>query len=92
VQATAILQQLYPAAYRPPAQRFVTRWGRDPYTCGAYSYCAVGCQEGDHAAIAAPEGLLYFAGEHCSGKRFGSMDGAYLSGLDAAKKLLSSAK
>jgi hypothetical protein len=76
VQATATLQQLHTAAYRPPAQHFVARWACDPHTCGV--------QEGD----------LCFAGEHCSVKRFGSMvwTARYLSGLDAAKKLLSSAK
>ncbi len=85
---TGLLQQLYPTTYRPPCQHFITRWSQDPFSLGAYSFPAVGSKEGDNAACAAPEGLLHFAGEHCSSKHYGTMHGAYQSGMDAARRLL----
>ena len=46
----------------------VTRWGEDPFSCGAYSYMRVGSAPADVHALAAPEhgGRVHFAGEACS--------------------------
>ena len=47
----------------------VTRWGSDPFSCGAYSYARVGSDpRADADALFAPEhgGRVRFAGEACS--------------------------
>lgn len=69
--------------------RLVTRWDADPWVRGAYSYAYPGCAEA-RAALAQPlgDGHLFFAGEACHDGMTGTLAGAWLSGEQAATKVL----
>lgn len=71
----------------------VTTWGEDPFTLGAYAYAGPGAW-GLRAQLAGafPGERLLFAGEACrSDGLAGTVGGAYLSGQDAADRLLATA-
>lgn len=64
----------------------VTHWYKDPYSLGSFSYHLEEATLADNMALAEPYGRICFAGEHTS--HFpSSMDGAYLSGLQATKDI-----
>jgi monoamine oxidase len=64
-------------------------WGADPFARGSYSYAPPG-HVADRAKLAAPvDNRLFFAGEACSLDFFTTAQGAYLSGIDAASRILS---
>ena len=68
----------------------VTGWGADPLFRGAYAYARPG-RAGSRAALAAafPGERLLFAGEACRADGLaGTVGGAWLSGRDAAARLL----
>lgn len=68
----------------------VTGWGTDPLFRGAYAYARPG-RAGSRAALAAafPGERLLFAGEACRADGLaGTVGGAWLSGRDAAARLL----
>jgi monoamine oxidase len=72
-----------------PVGAVVTRWRRDPFARGSYSYLAVGSSAADRAALAEPIGpRLILAGEATSVRYPSTMHGAWLSGIDAAERLL----
>ncbi len=65
-----------------------TGWGRDPYSLGSYSAARPGyahCRE-QLAQPVSPR--LHFAGEACSVEYYGTLHGAWLSGIAAAERLL----
>lgn len=67
-----------------------TDWKNDPYTRGSFSAPAMGQKTDSRARLRAPLGeRVFFAGEACSDNRFASVDGAYDSGLLAARMILS---
>ena len=65
----------------------VTRWSKDRWALGSYSYMPPGASSDDRAALGQPVGRIFFAGEHTSVERPATMDGAYRSGLAAAAKV-----
>ncbi|KAK3078034.1 hypothetical protein LTS18_008606, partial [Coniosporium uncinatum] len=67
-----------------PAETIVTRWKRDPFARGSYSYVGPKTQSGDYDVMARPVGPLVFAGEATCGTHPATVHGAYLSGLRAA--------
>jgi len=72
-----------------PSNHFVTRWGKDPFTNGSYSYIKIGSTPADQEALAAPvAGRLLFGGEASSTERYGYADGALSTGIREAKRLL----
>ena len=73
-----------------PPGAVVTGWGTDPFTRGAYAYAGPG-DEGlrDVLASAFPGERLLFAGEAARMDGLaGTVGGAFLSGTDAADRLL----
>jgi monoamine oxidase len=63
-------------------------WLSDPYSRGAYSYVGVGGSSAS-SVLARPIGhTLFFAGEHVSSGRNGTVDGAIASGQRAARQVL----
>merc|ERR1712150_259695 len=64
---------------------YITRWHKDVFTRGAYSFLPCGCDfcEIDNFLMTADRRLC-FAGEHTHEDHQGSVHGAYLSGLRAA--------
>lgn len=66
----------------------ITRWARDPFTRGSYSYYAVGSTPDMRNTLAAPVGkTIFFAGEAAHRDYFGTAHGAYLSGIRAAEEI-----
>ena len=71
-----------------PLDAQITRWHRDPFARGAYSFNALGATPAMRDALAAPvDGTLFFAGEATGRRHFGTAHAAYLSGLRAAREM-----
>lgn len=69
----------------------ITRWQQDPFSQGAYSFNAVGATPTHRDNLArSVDNTLFFAGEACHRDYFGTVHGAYLSGVQAARLLLQS--
>jgi monoamine oxidase len=84
-QALAALNGMFPSFGSSPSQTWVTRWQDDPWTLGSYSYLKVGAKGTERKTLAAKiKNLLYFAGEHTSTDYPATVQGAYISGQDAA--------
>jgi len=77
-----------PKTVPAPVEVIVTRWKKDPFTRGTYSFVAPETQPGDYDVMAAPVGNLHFAGEATCGTHPATVHGAYLSGLRAAAEVV----
>ena len=72
-----------------PTGSIVTKWGADQYARGSYSFIAVGSSPDDMHALGEPVGdRLMFAGEATDPEWFGTVHGAYMSGLREADRVL----
>ena len=72
-----------------PVDALVTRWGRDPFAYGSYSYMAVDATPDDRDALAAPiSTTLILAGEAANRAHPSTVHGAWLSGQAAVDRLL----
>ncbi|MBN3312268.1 PAOX oxidase, partial [Atractosteus spatula] len=80
-----------------PKRILRSQWHLDPYTCGSYSYVAVGCSASDIDSIAEPLPLkqshseplqVLFAGEATSKSFFSTTHGALLAGWREADRLI----
>ncbi len=71
-----------------PVDSHVTNWRGDPAFGGAYSFWSVGSSPNDNLALGAPAGRIHFAGEATHMSRYGTMQGAMLSGLREAGRIL----
>jgi monoamine oxidase len=72
-----------------PTGALVTRWAADPYARGSYSFIAAGSSPDDMTALGEPVGeRLFFAGEATNPEFFGTVHGAYLSGVREADRIL----
>lgn len=79
-----------PQVVPAPLEVIVTRWKRDPFARGTYSFVGPQTEPGDYDVMAAPVGNLYFAGEATCGTHPATVHGAYLSGLRAASEVVES--
>ena len=73
-----------------PSETIITRWKKDPFARGSYSYVGPLTQPGDYDVMAQPHGPLHFAGEATCGTHPATVHGAYLSGLRAASEVVDS--
>lgn len=71
-----------------PIETIVTRWGKDRFARGSYSYVGATSLPGDYEAMAAPIGNLHFAGEATCATHPATVHGAYISGLRAASEII----
>ena len=70
---------------------YVTTWSSDPLFRGSYTHIPPGASMADSEVLARPiDGKLFFAGEATNPQYLGTMHGAYLSGIRAAKEIQSS--
>jgi polyamine oxidase len=84
-QAVKALNGMFPS-FGAPTQTWVTRWHDDEWTLGSYSVLTTGARGNERKALAANvKNVLYFAGEHTSTDYPATVQGAYISGGDAAK-------
>lgn len=61
-------------------------WQHDPFTLGAYSFAAAGCDDGPKRLAQPLQGTLFFAGE-ATADDLGTVHGALASGVRAAKEV-----
>jgi monoamine oxidase len=75
-----------------PVASATTSWAADPFLLGCYSAVGQGSDPAqflvDSAALAAPRGRVLFAGEATAGPAASTVDGAFLSGVREAQRLL----
>lgn len=73
-----------------PLEVIVTRWKKDPFTRGTYSYVGPQTRPGDYDVMAESVGNLHFAGEATCGTHPATVHGAFLSGLRVASDVMES--
>ena len=74
-----------------PLDSWVSNWRTDPYSRGSVSHVPPGQDLADMDIMAMPVRRIQFAGEHTDSRRVGFADGAMLSGVREAKRLLRTA-
>nr|POE49524.1 lysine-specific histone demethylase 1a [Quercus suber] len=85
------LRSIFPDQEVPrPLEVIVTRWKKDPFTRGTYSYVGPETKPGDYDLMAKPIGNLHFAGEATCGTHPATVHGAFLSGLRVAAEVMQS--
>ncbi|EEH20791.1 hypothetical protein PABG_03022 [Paracoccidioides brasiliensis Pb03] len=90
-EVTSQLRNIFKEVAVPdPLETIITRWGKDKFANGSYSYVGTEALPGDYDLMAKPIGNLYFAGEATCGTHPATVHGAYLSGLRAASEILES--
>lgn len=88
-EVTRELSKIFKDSVVPdPLETIVTRWGKDRFARGSYSYVGASSQPGDYEAMAAPIGNLHFAGEATCATHPATVHGAYISGLRAAFEVI----
>lgn len=89
-QAMQVLKSIFGPAVPDPVAVQISRWGKDPYAMGAYSFAAVGTGRKTRQALAGADwgGRLVFAGEAAHVEHPATVHGAYLSGQEAAKLIV----
>jgi monoamine oxidase len=87
------LARVHPQLGEPGMIRHTASWSWDnhPYSSGAFAWFLPGQHASLHRHIVAPEGRIFFAGEHAS-LTHTWMQGALESGLRATRELLESAR
>ncbi|MCA9980511.1 MAG: FAD-dependent oxidoreductase, partial [Anaerolineales bacterium] len=84
--AMQTLRQIFGADIPDPEAYQLTRWASDPLAGGSYSFNALGSTPDMRDALAEPlADTLFWAGEATSRDYFGTVHGAYLSGVAAAE-------
>lgn len=80
------LKSMFGSSFPAPRGAQISRWSRDPFALGAYSFNAVGVTPQTRRDLAGADwdGRLVFAGEATSAHYFGTAHGAVLSGRAAA--------
>ena len=71
-----------------PSETIVTRWGKDRFARGTYSYVGPTAHSDDYDVMAKPVGNLHFAGEATCGTHPATVHGAYISGLRVASDII----
>jgi monoamine oxidase/CRP-like cAMP-binding protein len=80
-----MLRRCFGEAVPEPRARHRTSWSIDPYARGAYTFIAAGATPADIRTLQEPLGnRVFFAGEATSAEHWGTVHGAYLSGLREA--------
>lgn len=92
-QGAQVLRAMYGDFFPNPVQSWVTRWQSDPFSFGAYSVFRPGATGGEREALAEPVGdQLYWAGEATSSDYPATVHGAWISGADAAARIIADYK
>ncbi len=89
--AHAALKAMFGTQFPPPGSAQITRWGKDPFSLGSYSFNAVSTNGQTRRALSGADwdGGLWFAGEATMADYFGTAHGAFLSGKQVAEAILS---
>jgi lysine-specific histone demethylase 1 len=87
-EVTERLRGVFGPKVPKPIEVIVTRWRRDRFTRGTYSYVARDTLPSDYDTMARPVGNLHFAGEATCGTHPATVHGALLSGLRVASDVV----
>jgi len=71
---------------------WVHDWQADPYARGAYSYVLTNGEKAREALAKPLSGTLFFAGEAADTSEAGTVEGAFRSGMRAAREVLAARK
>lgn len=86
--AMKTLRRIYGGDVPNPLAWQITRWDKDPFSLGSYSFNPVGSMPDMRKELAKPLlGKLFFAGEATEPSCFGTVHGAYHSGRRAAQEI-----
>lgn len=84
-----VLRKLFGPHIPDPVAHIRTGWESDPFSRGSYSFSQVGGLLGDRRILAEPLcGRLFFAGEAAHSRYFGTVHGAYETGIRAAREVM----
>lgn len=87
--AMNILRDMFGTSIPAPTTGLRTRWASNPFSYGSFSYRKAGSTPADRDILAEPmDNRIFFAGEATHATRYGTVHGAYLSGLRAAEEVL----
>ena len=87
--AMRMLRVIFGRRIPDPDGSRITRWASDPFAGGSYSFNALGSTPDMRDELARSiAGRLHLAGEAAHREHFGTVHGAYLSGLRAAQDVL----
>lgn len=87
--AVARLKSIYGANIAAPTGFLRTKWSQDPFTLGSYSFNALGVTDETRSQFAQSiQDRLYIAGEATHPDHWGTVHGAYLSGVRAATQIM----
>jgi len=86
--AMETLRRIYGNSIPDPVGYQITRWAADPFSLGSYSFNALGSRPTMRDDLAQSiDNRVFFAGEATDRKYFGTVHGAYLSGLRVAGEI-----
>lgn len=86
--AMNVLRRMFGSAIPAPTAWCATRWASDPFSFGSYSHTPPGAGSLDYDVLAQPvDGRLFFAGEATHRSYYGTVHGAFLSGVRAAREI-----
>lgn len=84
----SMLRRCFSDGIPTPRSMHRSSWSTDPWSRGAYTYIAVGATPADIRTLQEPVGdRVFFAGEATSSEHWGTVHGAYLSGLREAARI-----
>lgn len=87
--AMQTLRFLYGDEIPAPESFLITRWGKDKFSFGSYSFIPLFASGDDFDALFEPvDDVLFFAGEATSRKHFATVHGAYLSGVEVGRMVI----
>jgi monoamine oxidase len=87
-EAMDALRDMFGSSVPEPVAHQFTRWSQDPFAYGSYSFNATGSSNDDRESLSQPiNQRIFWAGEACSSLYPGTVHGAHISGLNAAKAL-----
>lgn len=86
---TGILKDMFGSNIPDATTGIRTRWASNRFSYGSFSYRKAGSSPGDRDTLAeAVDNRLFFAGEATHARRYGTVHGAYLSGLRVAEDVI----
>ncbi len=88
--AMEALRAMFGSSVLDPLGSQISRWRKDPFALGAYSFYPVGTSKKDRRALFGADwnGRLHFAGEATSRDQPATVHGALITGREAAKAVL----
>lgn len=87
-EAMQAVRTMFGAHVPEPVAALATRWSKNPWSHGAYSYARTGSTPADFDSLAEPVAdTVLLAGEHTLFDYHATVHGAHLSGLAAARRI-----